>query len=138
LTKQSSATTSEGGTADAVIRSRHGGSAIVLLGLAAPATLFLTFWTTAPLPVLGVIVILWAAGLGLLTRTTVGLWLGRLGATALLLTGAYVAWNEITWFFTLEGMWRNANLVVFGVLTALLLAASIGVWVALRPRAGGR
>jgi hypothetical protein len=89
--------------------------------------------------VLGVIAILWVAGLGLWTRTTVGLWLGRLGATALLLTGAYVAWNEITWFFTPPGgMWWTTNLVVFGVLTALLLGAGIGVWVALRPRAGGR
>lgn len=136
MNSEPSVTVSDRGSSDGVTRSRHVGSAIVLLGLAVPASLFLTFWTTAPPPVVGVI--LWAAGLGLLTGTTIGFWLGRLGASVLLLAAAYVAWNVVIWYFTLEGTWKALNIVLFAGLSALLLGAGSGVWVALRPRADER
>jgi hypothetical protein len=109
-------------------------SAIVLLGLAVPATLFLSFWTTAPLPVIGAIAVLWVAGLGLLTRSPVGVWLGRLGATVLLLAGVYVAWYSL--FSGEEAGWGlQLVVVIVGVTLATLFGgAGIGVLWALRPR----
>jgi len=136
MNSQSSMAGSKGSAADPVTRSRHTGSAIVLLVLAAPLTLSLLFWTTAPLPVIGGIAVLWAAGLGLLTRSTVGLWLGRLAATGLLLSGVYTAWLFTSIFFTLDGgMWREVNLLFTGAVAVLLVGAGMGILVALRPRA---
>ena len=117
--------------------ARHIVSGIVLLGMAAFATWNVTNnadWTDPVLPaVLGLAVIWWAGGLGLLTGTVVGLWLGRLGATVLVVLGAYLGWDSIVDYDGPEA-WRWNALWIAVPLTALLVGGGVAILVALRPR----
>lgn len=78
-------------------------------------------------------VICWAGGLGLLTRTAVGLWLGRLGAAVLVVLGAGLLWDAIV-HPSGSTLYGDPLLIVVPV-TALLVGAGIGMLVALRPGA---
>ena len=128
-------------------RSRHVPSAIVLLGMAVFATWNVINngnWTELVLPfspqyradvsgACGLAVICWAGGLGLLTRTYVGSWLGRLGAAVLVTLGA--------WFLGDDVVHPNGSrlfgdpLLMVVPMSALLMGAGIGILVALRPGA---
>lgn len=101
-------------------------------------------WTEVVLPVgphyradvaaAGVLaVICWAGGLGLLTRTRVGLWLGRLGAAALLGLGIYFGWDTTIAYDGPEE-WRVNALIISTPITALLVGAGAGILLALRAR----
>jgi hypothetical protein len=84
----------------------------------------------------GLAVICWAGGLGLLTGTSVGVWLGRLGAAVLLVLGAWFLWDHVVHpnGSTLYG----DPLLIVVPMSALLMGAGIGMLVALRPRADRR
>ena len=134
-----------------VSRSRHPGSAIVLLGLAVIATwnvvnngnwieVVLPFGSQYRADVSGacvLAVICWAGGLGLLTRTSLGVWLGRLGAAVLLGLGAWFLWDHVARPGGL-GSWPESWPEMIVTITALLVGAGIGILVALRPRADRR
>ena len=118
-------------------RSRHVVSAIVLLGMATFATWNAANngdWTDPVLPVVGgLAVIWWAGGLGLLTRTSAGVWLGRLGAVVLLVLGVWLLWDQVV---RPSGSTLYGDPLLIAVpLTALLVGAAIGIMIALRPRA---
>ena len=137
----------EGHADGPVSRSRHVDSAIVLLSMAVIATWNVVNngnWTEVVLPfgsqyradvsgAGGLAVICWAGGLGLLTRTSVGVWLGRLGAAVLLVLGAWFLWDHVVHpnGSTLCG----DPLLIVVPMSALLMGAGIGILVALRPRA---
>ena len=100
---------SDGHAGGPASRSRHVGSAIVLLSMAVIATWNVVNngnWIEVVLPfgsqfradvagAGGLALICWAGGLGLLTRTSVGVWLGRLGAAVLLVLGAWFLWDHV-------------------------------------------
>ena len=119
--------------------SRHVVSAIVLLGMAAIAAWNASNngdWTDPVVPVVSGLAVIWfVAGLGLLSGTAVGVWLGRLGAVALLILGAYFGWDQIVVYDGAES-WRGIALLITVPLTALLVGAGIGILVALRSGAG--
>ncbi len=130
-------------------RTRHVGSAIVLLGMAVIATWNVVNngnWIEVVLPsspqfradvsgACGLALISWAGGLGLLTRTSVGVWLGRLGAAVLLGLGAWFLSDSVG----STGITRTSWLLAIAVaVSALLMGAGIGILVALRPRADRR
>ena len=141
---------SDGHAGGPASRSRHVGSAIVLLSMAVIATWNVVNngnWIEVVLPfgsqfradvagAGGLALICWAGGLGLLTRTSVGVWLGRLGAAVLLVLGAWLLWDHVVHpnGSTLYG----DPLLIVAPMSALLMGAGIGILVALRPRAGGR
>jgi len=144
MNSQSSMAGSKGNAADPVTRSGHVVSAILLFVPAAVATWITVYdrggWADQVLagaPVLGLTaVIWWAGGIGLLTRSSVGLWLGRLGAAALLLLGAYLAWYIAADQAPGTATWgRTLTYMMIAPETAYLVGAGIGVLVALRPRA---
>ncbi len=126
-------------------------SAIPLLGMAALATwdvLHNSDWTEVVLPfgsqyradvsaACVLAVICWAGGLGLLTPTSVGLWLGRLGAAALLVLGVYVGWDNVVTYDGPES-WRGTAMMFAVPVAALLIATGIWILIALRPSADGR
>jgi hypothetical protein len=128
-----------------VSRSRHVVSAIVLLGLAVFATWNVIHngdWLEVVLPfssqyradvsaACGLAVICWAGGLGLLTRTHVGLWLGRLGAAALVVLGAWLLWDNVV--HPSGSRLYGDPLLIAVPLTVLLMGSGIGMLVALRP-----
>jgi len=130
-----------------VSRSRHVVSATVLLCMAAFATWNVVNngnWTGVVLPfgpqfradvsaACVLAVICWAGGLGLLTRTRVGLWLGRLGAAVLLGLGIYFGWDTMIAYDGPEE-WRRNALIIATPITALLVGAGVGILLALRPR----
>jgi hypothetical protein len=142
--------TPEGHAGGPVIRSRHVVSTIALLGMAVFATWNVVNngnWTEVVLPFSpqyradvsgagGLAVICWAGGLGLLTRTNVGLWLGRLGAAVFVGLGAWFLWDHVVHpnGSTLFG----DPLLVVVPMSALLMGAGIGILVALRPGADRR
>jgi hypothetical protein len=117
--------------------SRHVVPGIVMLGMAAIATWNVTNngdWTDPVLPVVGgLAVIWWAAGLGLLTGTAVGVWLGRLGATLVLVLGVYFGWDRLVAYAGPES-WRWSAFWISLPLTVLLVGTGVGILVALRPR----
>lgn len=133
-----------------VRRSRHVGSAIVLLGMAALATwnvLNNAGWEEVVIPFgaryradvagAGVLaVICWAGGLGLLTRTTIGIWLGRLGAATFLVLGAWLLWDHVA--HPSGSMLFGDPLLIVVPVSALLMGAGIGILVILRPVADRR
>jgi hypothetical protein len=141
---------SEGYAGGPASRSRHVASAIVLLGMAAFATWNVVHnsnWAEVVLPfgsqyradvsaACGLAVICWAGGLGLLTGTSLGVWLGRLGAAVLLVLGAWFLWDYVVHpnGSTLYG----DPLLIVVPMSALLMGAGIGMLVALRPRADRR
>ena len=122
-------------------RSKHVVSATVLLAMAAFATWNAVNngdWTDPVIFVVGVLAVIWlGAGLGLLTGTSVGVRLGRLGAATLLVLGVYVGWDNIVDYGGPES-WRTTAIVIAAPLTALLVGAGVGILVALRPGADGR
>ena len=132
-----------------VSRSRHVGSAIVLLSMAVIATWNVVNngnWIEVVLPfgsqfradvagAGGLALICWAGGLGLLTRTSIGVWLGRLGAAVLLVLGAWFLWDHVV-HPTGSTLWGDPILLIVAPMSALLIGAGIGILVALRPRAG--
>lgn len=118
-------------------RSRHVVPAAVLLGLAAFA-----IWnvvnngdrTDPVVPVVGGFAVVWlAAGIGLLTGTSVGVWLGRLGAAAVAVVGLYLGWDNVVAYRGPEGWQGNATVIALS-LTLLLVGTGVGILVALRPR----
>ena len=131
-------------------RSRHVVSAIVLLSMAVFATwnvLDNGNWIEVVLPFSsqyradvagagGLALIFWAGGLGLRTRTSVGMWLGRLEAAALLALGVCVAWDGAV--HPRERGLYGDPLLWSVALSALLVGVGIGMLVALRPRANRR
>jgi hypothetical protein len=133
-----------------VRRSRHVPSAIVLLGMAVLATWNVTNngnWIELVLPfspqhradvsgACALAVICWAGGLGLLTRTHVGLWLGRLGAAVLVILGAWLVWDNVV--HPNGSMLFGDPLLMVVPMSALLVGAGIGILVALRPGADRR
>jgi hypothetical protein len=134
-----------------VSRSRHVGSAIILFGIAAFATwnvLNNGNWIEVVVPFSsqyradvagagGLALIFWAGGLGLLTRTSVGLWLGRLEAAALLVLGAWFLWDHVV-HPNGSTLYGDPVLLIVASMSALLMGAGIGMLVALRPRADRR
>jgi hypothetical protein len=138
--------TSDGYAGGLERRSRHVASAIPLLAMAAVATwnvLHNSNWTEVVLPfgsqyradvsaACALAVMCWAGGLGLLTGTSVGVWLGRLGAAVLLALGAWFLWDHVvhpSWSI----LFGDPLLIVVPI-SALLIGAGIGILIALRPR----
>ena len=122
-------------------RSGHVVPSIVLLGMAAFATWNAVNngdWTDPVVLVVGVLAVTWfGAGLGLLTGTSVGVWLGRLGAATLLLFAVYIGWGNIIDYGGPES-WRTTAIMIAAALTTLLVGAGVGILVALRPGRDGR
>jgi len=70
---------------EAAMGSRHPGAAVLLL---VPAVVFILCWSNGQVALMAAIsLILCAGGLGLLTRTSIGRWLGGLAAVVLVLAG---------------------------------------------------
>jgi hypothetical protein len=142
--------TPKGHAGGPVSRSRHVPSAIVLLGMAVFATWNVINngnWTEIVLPfssqyradvsgACGLAVIWWAGGLGLLTRTYVGLWLGRIGAVAFVVLGAWFLWDNVV--HPNGSRLFGDPLLMVVPMSALLMGAGIGILVALRPGADRR
>ena len=80
--------------------------------------------------------ICWAGSLGLLTRTYVGLWLGRLAAAVLVILGAWFLWDNVV--HPSGSRLFGDPLLMVVPMSALLMGAGIGILVALRPGADRR
>ena len=135
----------EGHAGGPMSRSRHVASAIALLGMAAFATWNVVSngnWTEVVLPfssqyradvsgASALAVVCWAGGLGLLTRTHGGLWLGRLGAATIVVLGAWFMWDHVA--HPNGSRLFGDPLLMVVPMSALLMGAGIGILVALRP-----
>jgi hypothetical protein len=134
------------------IRPRHAFSALIMILLAAFATwnvLHNGNWAEVVLPfgpqyradvagACGLAVVCWAGGVGLLTGSSIGLWLGRLAAAVLFAMGAWFLWDAVA-HPTYSILFGNYSLVFAVPVSVLLMGPALGMLLALRPgaRRGG-
>lgn len=86
---------------------------------------------------LALAVVCWAGGLGLLTGSSIGLWLGRLAAAVLFAMGAWFLWDAVA-HPTYSILVGDYALVFVVPVSALLMGPAISMVLALRPRAHDR
>ena len=85
----------------------------------------------------GLAVICLAGGLGLLTGSSIGLWLGRLAAAVLFALGASFLWDSVT-HPTYSMLFGDYSLVFVVPVSVLLMGPAFGMLLALRPGARRR